>query len=367
MLEDLILALNFLCILLLGAITSFEDIKNNKIRNTYIACALLFGICTNVLLPIIAEGSWYFVSIYLMTTLINAIMALVAGFALWYSKIWRAGDGKLFFAYAFLLPITVYHYGYLPYFLSFSLLINILTIVFFLLCLNLWIITSTDEKLEILKNSTNPKQLFYMLTSLISTQWLLSILFRQLLPTADVLTTGLISIVLLTFLTNRYQNAVYKASIPIMVLRILVDFGTMASYSFISQLAILFILFVVVVNFITNLGSFRFTERVKIVNLKPRACCTEKIIRKEGSYTKSSTSGKIEEVLKLNYEDLTDADIKKLNLLHKRGRLKFKELTIRQTIPFAPFLLLGVLLTILIRGDVIAYSSLIVLRYLIQP
>lgn len=364
-LTDLILALNFLCILLLGVVTSYEDIKNNKIRNKYIVYALLFGIGTNVLLPTIAEGSWYIASIYLMTTLTNAMLALFVGFALWYFKIWRAGDGKLFFAYAFLLPISVYYYGYMPYLQSFTLLVNTILSIFLLLSLDLWIITSTDEKLDILKNSLNPKQLFYMLTSLISTQWLLSLLFQQLLPTIDTLTMGLLSIVLLGFLTSHYQDVVYEASVPLVLIRILLDTKTILSYNFISQIAILFILSVVVINFITNLGSFRFNERAKISNLKRGACCVDRILKKGKFYDASSTSQEGVELLDLNYEDLTTADIKKLNSLYKEGRLKCEELKIRQTIPFAPLLFLGVLLTLLIRGDAITYLRWMLAKYFV--
>ncbi|NYZ78837.1 hypothetical protein H0N99_01685 [Candidatus Micrarchaeota archaeon] len=363
-LTDLILALNFLCILFIGLTTSYDDIKKNKIRNKYIAYALLFGIGTNVLLPLITEGSWFLYSDYLRQTLMNALLALFAGFALWYFKIWRAGDGKLFFAYAFLIPLSIYNYGHLAYFQSLTLLVNTLISLFLLLSLNVWITTSTDEKIEILKNSLNPKQLFYILMSLISTQWLLAILVQPLLPTGDILTTGSLAIIFLTLLMNRYQETVYEASIPLVILRILIDYKTMSSYAFMSQLIILFILFVGVVNFITSLGSFRFSERIKIMNLKSSAYCAEKIVRRGEFYEASLAPKEDEQLLDLNYENLTDKDIKKLNLLYKNCKLKCDELTIRQTIPFAPFLFLGVLLTLLIRGDVVAYSRFLLLKYL---
>jgi len=65
--------------------------------------------------------------------------------------------------------------------------------------------------------------------------------------------------------------------------------------------------------------------------------------------------------LDLSYEHLAEADIKKLNTLCKKNKLKFSNISVKQTMPFAPFLFVGVLLTFLIRGDVITYLKLLVL------
>jgi len=362
MLEDLIFALNFLCILLLGTLTSYEDAKTNRIQNRYVVYSLLLGIGTNILLPTVAGGFWYINTTYLRTTLINAILALVAGFTLWHFKIWRAGDGKLFLTYAFLLPLSTYYYGYVAYFPSFTILLNTLVPVLLLLFSNLWITTSNDEKYGILKNIMNFKQLFYMLLSFISAQWILSFLFRYLLPAGDALTINLLSILLLTLLMGRFQGTIYEASVPIAVLRLFLDYKTMLSLSFITNFLVLFALLVLVVGFITSLGSFRFNDRIRIMNLKPGLCCAERIVRKGKFYTTSASHEKAD-LLNLNYENLTSDDIRKLELLYREGKLKSDELVIKQTIPFAPFLFMGVLLTILVRGDVITYSRIILSRH----
>jgi hypothetical protein len=115
------------------------------------------------------------------------------------SKYGELGTESCFFAYAFLLPISTYYYGYLNYFPSFAILISTLIPLFLLLALNLWITTDSNEKFETLKKIMNPNQIFYMLALLISTQWVLSFLFHYLLSTDDVFIAGYLSLFILIF------------------------------------------------------------------------------------------------------------------------------------------------------------------------
>jgi len=55
---------------------------------------------------------------------LNSLIALLAGYLLWYFSLWSAGDAKLFFVFSFLLPIKYYWRTELPYFPSFVILIN---------------------------------------------------------------------------------------------------------------------------------------------------------------------------------------------------------------------------------------------------
>jgi len=361
---DLIYHLNLAFILILGAITSYEDVKKNRISNKYIVSATIVAFLTNVVWNYLATAPWDTKLLYIQTTLLNACLCLLIGFLLWYLSVWRAADGKLFFAYAFLLPISTYYYGYTQPFPSFSILVNTLVPTFLILTLNLWVATSNDEKFGIVRTLANRRQLFYMLLSLLSVQWLFSILFKHLALTNDFLITGLFSTLLLLFLTNRFGSVLYEISIPLVLLRIILDYEPMLSINFIIQFLTLFALFVLL-NFITNLGSFRFNERIKITELKPGMHCAEKIVRRGKLYVVSAPPTNEAEYLNINYENLTNDDIKKLRLLRSKDRLKCPELTVRQTLPFAPFLFMGVLLTILIRGDIITYSKLTMLGYVL--
>ncbi|QLJ53368.1 MAG: hypothetical protein Sv326_1193 [Candidatus Fermentimicrarchaeum limneticum] len=357
MLDNPVFILNTLFVLVLGIVTSYGDIRKNKISNRYVIIAVILAFLTNVLGSYFAQASTDTKMLYIQTTLLNAFFALLVGFILWYAKIWRAGDGKLFFAYAFLLPVSTYYYGYVAYFPSFTLLVNTLIPLFLILTFNLWYITSTEEKFEIFKSVVNPKRLFYMLLSLMSTQWIISILFQRLLSVSDFLTAGCISILVLVFLTNHLQDILYEISIPVVILRIMLDYGTVVSYSFFTQFLLLFGLFLLAITFITNLASFRFNDKIRVPDVKKGMCCVERISRKGRFYEKTLTPHN--RILKLNYESLTQDDVDRLKRMNKNGQLRFDELTIQQTIPFAPLLFFGVLLTIVLRGDVLTHLKLL--------
>lgn len=356
MVEDGAFISNILFILLLGVITSYEDARKNKISNKYVAMATVFAFLTNVLWSYLSPAPAETKMLYIQATLLNAFLAFAVGFLLWRCGIWRAGDGKLFFAYSFLLPISTYYYGFVMYFPSFTILLNTLVPTFLLLTLNVWVTTSNEEKFKILRGLMNPRNIVYAFLSLINIQWILSILFK-LLSIKDTIAPTYLSILALLFITDRFQELIYKTSIPLFLLRLFFDYETLLSPTLIIQFTLMFAFFILLIPFITNLGSFRFNDRVKLTRLKPGMCCAERIVRKGRFYERSSTAKR--GILKMNYESLTADDIERLKRLSKQGKVRFDELVIRHTIPFAPLLFLGVLLTILLKGDIITHLILL--------
>jgi len=140
----------------IGLVTSYEDLKYGKVRNKWIILGLAWGLLvligftlwylvaspithfyySNILkLPSGSPVSVFTVNIsYLLKSFLNAFLAFLIGFLIWRSGAWAAGDAKLFFVYALLIPLTYYWKSYLPYFPSFVLLINIfIPILFYLL------------------------------------------------------------------------------------------------------------------------------------------------------------------------------------------------------------------------------------------
>lgn len=115
-----------LFILILGCATSIEDIRTGKIKNHWIISSMVFTFCF-YFLNFMTSYVQYVELVWdiMQDVLVNAALALVAGFVLWKAGIWPPGDAKLFFAYALLVPLSYYANGYLPYFPSFALLVNI--------------------------------------------------------------------------------------------------------------------------------------------------------------------------------------------------------------------------------------------------
>lgn len=124
----------------IGFITSYQDFKEGKIKNKWIILGLVWGLGIYFLLLIWALIAPYLSQIfskefifilpsYILKVFINSALALIVGYLLWYFNFWSAGDAKLFFIFSLLLPLKYYWQSALPYFPSFALLINIFILV----------------------------------------------------------------------------------------------------------------------------------------------------------------------------------------------------------------------------------------------
>jgi hypothetical protein len=128
----------------IGLVTSYQDFKEGKIRNKWILLGLLWGLgiyflllIWNLIVPYLSSELPTFLVSYLFKSLINSAISLIIGYLLWYFNLWSAGDAKLFFIFSLLLPLKYYWRSALPYFPSFALLINIfIPILFFLIFQN---------------------------------------------------------------------------------------------------------------------------------------------------------------------------------------------------------------------------------------
>jgi len=128
-------------IFIIGFITSFEDFKYGKIKNKWIKIGFLWGITIFSLYILWNFTFWileyfeispYSFSVFKLSYLgevaLNTGLALGVGFLMWSWNVWSAGDAKLFTLFSFLLPLRFYSRTYLSYFPSFALLLNIFII-----------------------------------------------------------------------------------------------------------------------------------------------------------------------------------------------------------------------------------------------
>ncbi len=118
-------------VLLVGAIAAYEDFRSGKIRNKLI----LFGLGSGFFLLLISVLTGALPVDIFWQSLLNAFIALFLGYVLWYFDLWAAGDAKLFFVLALLLPLRFYWRGFLPVFPSLVILINAFTpLLIFIFC-----------------------------------------------------------------------------------------------------------------------------------------------------------------------------------------------------------------------------------------
>lgn len=119
----------------LGLIIVFEDAKEKKIKNKWIILGFKSGLFCYLALLIWSilgyarifspEFLNFYQFRYFFYVLANSCLSIVIAYLFWHYRIWPAGDAKLFSLFAFLIPLKYYSGGFLPYFPSSALLINI--------------------------------------------------------------------------------------------------------------------------------------------------------------------------------------------------------------------------------------------------
>src|SRR3990167_4953201 len=102
--------------IILGVAASYSDIRYGKIKNAWIVLGIIAAVAIYSSI-FIAYRDTVSLSPFYTKALINAALALLIGFLLWYFGLWTAGDAKLFFVFALLIaPILAIKFH------SFSLL-----------------------------------------------------------------------------------------------------------------------------------------------------------------------------------------------------------------------------------------------------
>jgi Flp pilus assembly protein protease CpaA len=97
----------FSIILIIGALTTFTDLKNKKIYNYHLILGAALGIMATAYTAVFKHEHVFF-------HIVNGLVAFLIGFLLHRSSLWRGGDAKLFALYAFLMPAPVYSHIFFP-------------------------------------------------------------------------------------------------------------------------------------------------------------------------------------------------------------------------------------------------------------
>jgi len=134
---------------------------------------------------------------------------------------------------------------------------------------------------------------------------------------------------------------------------------------FFKYFLILFIFWILVKGFILDLSKKLFFKKVKITELEKGMIPIEAIIKKEKKYKKEKHNlllflkNENDYLFDIMPEGLTKDDIIKIKRLLKNGKLKFRNMKIHQTIPFAPFIFLGTIITMLVQGNLLVFLRLL--------
>ncbi|MBL7197611.1 MAG: hypothetical protein ISS47_05890 [Candidatus Omnitrophica bacterium] len=142
----------YFLIVIVGILTIYTDIVEKKIKNLHLLVISSLAIAVYFIFFVLRELSMSF------SFFLNPLAALIIGFLLYISGLWKAGDAKLFIVYALLLPTNKYH-SILP--LSCFVLFLNTFLISFLLILPLLLADIIKKKSIIIKEIISAKTLIY--------------------------------------------------------------------------------------------------------------------------------------------------------------------------------------------------------------
>ena len=331
---------------LLGIVTSYEDIKFGKIRNKWVVLAIVYSVIAYASLFLL--GNVYGLTIdSIFRIAFNAMLALAIGFALWHMGLWRAGDAKLFFAFVMLVPI--HSKGFSSFFVI--LAATFVPVMAYFLA-QIFLKTSYEEKLSHFKRALESKTMLRIALFIFGISWLAQISLNYFGLRGNIFLLLLIMYLLYNFVEKVFKFDFIYIVLAVSLARILFD-KSIYTFSFLPWFLALLLLFLIVRVFIVSMGMKYFSYEVQLSQLREGMIPAEVIFRRSGRYFKRMKSfsiigeAKSKGRLLFNPDVLGKNDIKRLKSLQKR--LPFRTLRIQSTMPFAPFLFSGVILTIILH------------------
>ncbi len=352
-------------ILFLGLITSYTDVKYSKIKNKWIFLGLVYAFLAYSVLIVIYSLNpatavrWK----YLIEVLTNFLFSVLLGFGLWYLRIWTAGDGKLFIAYSALIPLSVYSNGYQKWVPSTTLFLN--TFVIGLIAMSVLVFSKlTSSKLSkliksFLKDLVNPKKIFETAIILFAIFWISKLLLSIFGLEKNIFLIIILTIFIFSFIHDKIGKRAVWLFLAIVLLRFAVD-KSIYSLAFLVNFVVLLFVWTAFNQFfsggILSLGQEIFSKDIGINELKEGMMLVDTITikGKKLEIKPKQIFGLYRGLIDDEAEGLTREQIKKLR------NSGVKRIRIAQTIPFAPLLFLGAILTIIAKGNIF-----IVLRLLI--
>lgn len=356
-------------ILLLGIITSYEDLKHGKIRNKWVVLGLLYAVSANAFMYVwvIVQGGIPRTS-YFIELASTAMFGLVLGYALWYVGFWTAGDAKLFFAYSALVPLSVYRYGHMQYFDSANILINTFVPFFAFYAAYLLFKSTLRQKIFYARQSLQARQLGALFLFLFAFTWPAGWLFAKTGLPSNYFTNVFMLFLLLVLLERIAGGRLIVIMAVVAGLRIVFD-PVAFSYASMLNLLGLFLSFIILRYFILYMGYDHMTKHVDISLLRKGMVPAEAVYLEKGrykkrpllhfdllSYLRQPKKGSC--LFDATAEGLTETDVSRLKDLEQS--LGFEHLRVYRTIPFAPHIFGGVVLSIMFRGNIFLWLTAVI-------
>ncbi|MFH1399772.1 MAG: hypothetical protein ABIG95_06725 [Candidatus Woesearchaeota archaeon] len=306
---------------LLGLITSYEDIKEHLIKNKWVFAAVIVACVSIFCRSILSWDGQYFLVFFT-----NILLALVLGVLVWELGFWNPGDAKLFVAFAALTPLSVYTLGYIDYFPAFTILINALTPAFFVFTVGMLFRAGNEARVRVFKQVVSSAG--ELAVFVFGFAWIIPLLFSLVNVEVSIVVTVLSLLVIM--LVNRKAGWFdWRFNIIVAILRLFnqTEFAVMEF--------LLMLLFILGIRYLTELADACMSTNMPASALKPRMFVEHK-----------------NRVKKLKLIDVWQ--------LRNGG----ESVKVLQTMSFAPLLFLGFLLTVLFRGNALLALKLLLERFI---
>jgi len=355
----------FISIVFFGIITSYTDMRFGKVKNIVIIMMLFAGLFIHMFLTNLPSSISLDLRLDFMQTIINIFLALGFGFGIWLVGFWSEGDAKLFLGYSALLPVFTYKHGYIMFFPSLNILINtfiptaLLFIVFSLLK------PDAARLKDITRKTFESKNLSSVVLTTFVLFFLLSTLFDYMKLQLGVL-FNLLIIYFIMEVMKRVKFFNLKAMAMVAALVIIFYYNSVFTIQFAQTFLIALSVIISITILLPYCIEHSLVESVNIKNLKEGMVLAEPLEKEVGqangksvlSATYNMLKSMKESVLPGTFSRLSDEDVKEIANMQKSGKLDCKTVKVAKTVPFAPFMFFGVLLTYILQGSLFSYLPL---------
>jgi hypothetical protein len=349
-------------IVALGIITSLEDIKTGKIRNRYITLALVYSMIVYILFILVgyafsmSRNETQVIRFdYLIELVTSIFLSLVLGFVMWRLKIWTEGDAKLFLAYTAIVPLTVYTFGYIKYFPSIVILLNTILPLFFFYVIKILSSSLSIQKWRDVGAVFEKKSFVTALILLFSVSWIPVLIMNFFHLKIPILIQALGIMALVIILQIYFKKYLLALAIIISSLRLILD-KSVYNLNFVLYFCLFAVGILLLMILIMSLSKDLIYKKIRATDLKEGM-----VVLKAGKII--DNNNKNEDLIDYIFRNSHESDcleLDKNNFKEIKSHIKEKgsgeaQLSIKDTIPFAPWLFFGVLSTLYVKGNVIIF------------
>lgn len=372
-LYNTIITISIIIAILSCIIATYTDIKKEIIPDALTVSIGIIGI-------LFTSVYYYLINQFNILYYFSILFIFLLTYALWYFGVWAGGDVKLFTALStlvipenmLLIPKYQINNLVLPVF-SYKFFIPVLLIIFnsILVILPLIIVIISFIvikkkpylKKQLKKELFNYKKTFKALNSL-----LIAYIITKNIPLQDIIlkifTISIISIITM-YILNKNEKIIIPLTIIVFSYELLTNDLLILIYDYII------IRFTIIITnlFKSNIIHEALTDGYSILNLKEGMIPAYDLCENKGKFylDKSNSITKVKTTLNKKVSNvviskkacgLTNDDIKKLKKLYINGKIN-DEYSIKRGLPFAPFILLGLILTLCFGDTYMIFTHII--------